>query len=58
MLKYNIVNIMEKMLKKYKDPTDNMIKNIIGIELGHINTRHPDFIGGTKEYMMSNFFGF
>lgn len=28
-----------------------MLRNIIAIELGHINTRHPDFIGGTKEYL-------
>ena len=29
-------------------PTDQMIKNIIEIELGYINTNHPDFIGGTN----------
>lgn len=27
-------------------PTDQMIKNLIEIELGYINTNHPDFIGG------------
>ena len=49
-LRTNINVIIEKMLKRCRDPTDTMIKNIIAIELGHINTRHPDFIGGTKEY--------
>ena len=33
-------------------PTDQMIKNLVEIELGYINTNHPDFVGGTN--MMLN----
>lgn len=25
-----------------------MIKNLIEVELGYINTNHPDFVGGTN----------
>ena len=29
-------------------PTAEMINNLIEIELGYINTNHPDFVGGTN----------
>lgn len=29
-------------------PTEDMIKNLIEIELGYINTNHPDFCGGAN----------
>ncbi len=32
-------------------PTDQMIKNLVEIELGYINTNHPDFVGGTNTLM-------
>ena len=35
---------MEDLLAKSLKKTEDMIKNIIEIELGHINTDHPDFI--------------
>lgn len=39
---------MEAVLNKCLIPTDEMILKLIEIELGFINTNHPDFIGGTN----------
>jgi dynamin 1-like protein len=39
---------MENVLNKCLVPTDDMINKLIEIELGFINTNHPDFIGGTN----------
>ncbi len=38
---------MEDVLSKCLVPTEQMIKNLIEIELGYINTNHPDFVGST-----------
>lgn len=35
---------MENLLLKSLNKTEEMIKNLIEIELGYINTNHPDFI--------------
>ena len=40
------MQVMENVLSKSLTPTDQMIKNLIEIELGYINTSHPDFVGG------------
>lgn len=39
---------MESVLSRCLLPTDQMIKNLVEIELGYINTNHPDFVGGTN----------
>jgi len=39
------VNIL---LAKNREPARKMIHNLIQIELAHINTSHPDFIGGDR----------
>jgi len=39
---------MESVLSRCLSPTDQMIKNLVEIELGYINTNHPDFVGGTN----------
>jgi len=39
---------MESVLSRCLIPTDQMIKNLVEIELGYINTNHPDFVGGTN----------
>jgi len=41
-----IYEVMEDVLTKSVKPTDEMIKNLVEIELGYINTNHPDFVGG------------
>lgn len=43
-----ITKVMEKYLQKCLMPTEEMIKNLIDIELGYINTNHPDFCGGAN----------
>ena len=43
-----ITKVMEKYLQKCLIPTEDMIKNLIEIELGYINTNHPDFCGGAN----------
>jgi len=43
-----ISKVMEKYLQKCLMPTEDMIKNLIEIELGYINTNHPDFCGGAN----------
>jgi len=36
------------MLSSCLKPTNQMIKSLIDIELGYINTNHPDFITDTQ----------
>jgi len=36
------------LLAKNREPARKMIHNLIQIELAHINTSHPDFIGGDR----------
>jgi dynamin 1-like protein len=43
-LSNKIFEVMDTLLKKCLQPTDQMIKNLIEIELGHINKTHPDFL--------------
>ncbi|KRX07898.1 P-loop containing nucleoside triphosphate hydrolase [Pseudocohnilembus persalinus] len=45
-LNSGISEVMEQVLSRCQLPTDQMIKNLIEIELGYINTSHPDFCGG------------
>jgi dynamin 1-like protein len=49
-----IRNVMEDVLNKCLDPTNQMIKNLIDIESSYINTSHPDFLG--PEDSMLNLF--
>lgn len=42
---------MEKVLDKCMTPTSDMIIQIIEIENAHINTNHPDFIGGADSLL-------
>lgn len=51
MLGRRINEVMESVLSKALGPTDNMIKSLIEIELGYLNTAHPDFVGGTNTLM-------
>ena len=46
-LSTRIAEVMDHLLKRCLIPTDQMIKNLIEIELGHINTAHPEFINQT-----------
>jgi len=44
-LRSAVVEVVNNLLVKYKTPTKEMIQNLINIELGFINTAHPDFVG-------------
>jgi len=41
-----VVETVNNLLFKYKQPTKEMITNLVNIELSFINTNHPDFVGG------------
>ena len=47
-LRKQITKVMDKVLNKCLIPTDEMINQLIDIELGFINTNHPDFVGLTN----------
>jgi len=42
-----------QLVSSLKEPTGQMIHNLIRIELSHINTSHPDFIGGDRAIAMT-----
>jgi dynamin 1-like protein len=44
-LESKIKDVMDDVLEKCLEPTNQMIKNLIDIELAFINTSHPDFMG-------------
>ena len=43
-----IVDVVNTMLRDRVVPTQKMVSDLISIELAHINTSHPDFIGGSR----------
>ena len=42
---------MEEILNQLFVPTKQMLANLVEIELGYINTGHPEFVGGTSMLM-------
>lgn len=38
-----IIGVMTKLLRQRVEPTNEMVKNLIAIQLAYINTKHPDF---------------
>eukprot|EP00499_Haloplacidia_sp_CaronLabIsolate_P010336 CAMPEP_0196770428 /NCGR_PEP_ID=MMETSP1104-20130614/1128_1 /TAXON_ID=33652 /ORGANISM="Cafeteria sp., Strain Caron Lab Isolate" /LENGTH=534 /DNA_ID=CAMNT_0042140541 /DNA_START=87 /DNA_END=1687 /DNA_ORIENTATION=+ len=47
-LRERVVDTVHVMLRERLRPTQEMITNLIRVELAHINTSHPDFIGGSR----------
>jgi dynamin 1-like protein len=47
-LEVKIREVMDDVLGKCLEPTNQMIKNLIDIELAYINTSHPDFMGADQ----------
>ena len=45
-LRDRIYEVVNRLLRGCMVPTQAMISNLIDIELGYINTSHPDFCGG------------
>jgi len=44
-LRNALIEVVNGLLTRYKAPTKEMIQNLINIEMGFINTNHPDFVG-------------
>eukprot|EP00928_Gymnodinium_smaydae_P031141 TRINITY_DN22958_c1_g4_i1.p1 TRINITY_DN22958_c1_g4~~TRINITY_DN22958_c1_g4_i1.p1 ORF type:complete len:910 (-),score=203.84 TRINITY_DN22958_c1_g4_i1:78-2807(-) len=42
-----VFGVAREVLQKCLEPTLQMIKDLVSIELAYINTNHPDFVGGT-----------
>jgi len=36
------------LLRRLKEPTSQMVADLVDMEISYINTRHPDFIGGNR----------
>lgn len=53
-LREKAVEVVQNLLRRAFLPTVDMIDRLIDIELSHINTTHPDFIGAAKalEYVL------
>jgi len=47
-LKEKVLEALVGLLRLSMKPTQDMISNLVRVELAYINTRHPDFIGGSK----------
>jgi replication fork clamp-binding protein CrfC len=46
-----IKQIMENVLDRCLEPTNQMISNLIDIEQAYINTSHPDFLGPEQSFI-------
>lgn len=49
-----IVGTMERLLKERLKPTIEMVRNLIDIQQGFINTSHPNFISGSEALIAAN----
>ncbi|KAF4714735.1 Dynamin-1-like protein, partial [Perkinsus olseni] len=47
-LRARVYDVVRSVLASCLAPTKEMIRNLIRIETGYINTNHPDFIGGSR----------
>ncbi len=50
-LENKIKQIMEGVLERCLEPTNQMILNLIDIEQAYINTSHPDFLGPEQSFL-------
>jgi len=47
-LREKVLEVAHGVIKRCLQPTNRMVSGLIRIELAHINTDHPDFIGGPQ----------
>lgn len=47
-LRDRVFDVVNKLLRSCVLPTQTMVNNLIEVELAHINTSHPDFVGGKQ----------
>ncbi|GBE60914.1 dynamin central region family protein [Babesia ovata] len=45
-MRMRMLVVIKELLRQCVDPTKDMIRNLIKIELAYINTNHPDFLRG------------
>eukprot|EP00656_Telonema_subtile_P053169 TRINITY_DN761_c0_g1_i1.p1 TRINITY_DN761_c0_g1~~TRINITY_DN761_c0_g1_i1.p1 ORF type:complete len:782 (+),score=241.73 TRINITY_DN761_c0_g1_i1:134-2479(+) len=46
-LRENVVQVISSMLQSRLSASTDMINTLLDMELGHINTEHPDFVAGS-----------
>lgn len=49
-----IAEVIKKLIKRSESPTRAMIESILQIELGFVNSNHPDFIDGAEAFRQAN----
>ena len=47
-LQQNLRSAVQAYIEDCLAPTEDMVSNLVSCELAHINTSHPDFIGGSQ----------
>ncbi|KAH6638803.1 ATP synthase alpha/beta family, nucleotide-binding domain-containing protein [Boeremia exigua] len=47
-LKEKLYAVVVQFLKKAMDPTNKLVRDLVGMEAIYINTGHPDFINGSR----------
>ncbi|KAL1644641.1 vacuolar protein sorting-associated protein 1 [Didymella pomorum] len=47
-LKEKLYAVVVQFLKKAMDPTNKLVRDLVGMEAVYINTGHPDFINGSR----------
>ena len=47
-LREGIVSVVRRLIRDRISITRTMVSNLIQLELSHINTNHPDFVGGSR----------
>ncbi|KAK1402077.1 Dynamin-related protein 3A [Heracleum sosnowskyi] len=47
-LRNRVDEVIRKFLRENLQPSETMIRHIVGMEMDYINTSHPSFIGGSK----------
>uniref|UniRef100_A0A7S3PDL9 Dynamin GTPase n=2 Tax=Aplanochytrium stocchinoi TaxID=215587 RepID=A0A7S3PDL9_9STRA len=57
LLREKVIDVVNDMLNRMLQPTNEMIRNLFHIEKAYINTNHPDFIGGSNAIasLMNNY---
>lgn len=47
-LRERLNEVVANLLRRCVGPTQMMVSNLVKIELAHLNTSHPDFLGGSR----------
>ncbi|GJQ10543.1 hypothetical protein GpartN1_g2828.t1 [Galdieria partita] len=47
-LESRLGEVTGELLRRLKEPTSQVVADLVDMEISYINTRHPDFIGGNR----------